>query len=124
MTKEEKARKHREYIRRYKETPEGRRKIQCRMLRNRFGITLEEYEEMLERQDGKCAICGKAESALSNAGIPGKMLAVDHDHETGRVRGLLCQRCNIGIGQFQTAQALIMAAEYLFRQNETAVAIA
>lgn len=60
-----------------------------------YGLTTEEYEELLARQDGGCAICSSREHALEYR------LAVDHDHITGQVRGLLCHRCNLGIGQFQ-----------------------
>lgn len=55
-----------------------------------YGITEGDYWEMFERQLGLCAICHKPESDIK--------LAVDHDHETGEVRGLLCKRCNMAIG--------------------------
>ena len=58
----------------------------------RQGITAEEYEQRLARQGGQCAICYATES--NN----GKMFAVDHDHETGVVRGLLCTQCNLLLG--------------------------
>jgi len=50
---------------------------------------------MLEEQGGVCAICGNGQDAGYR-----QLLYVDHDHETGKVRGLLCQRCNSGIGHF------------------------
>lgn len=57
-----------------------------------FGITVEDYNLMLEAQNGKCAICER---------LPAKnLLAVDHDHETGRVRGLLCPPCNRSVEWF------------------------
>ena len=56
-----------------------------------YGITLKDFDDMLERQDGRCAICGKK-------GNDNKNLCVDHNHKTGRVRGLLCSRCNIKLG--------------------------
>ena len=62
-------------------------------LRRKFGITLETYTAMLESQGGVCDICGSPPTTRS--------LAVDHDHETGAVRGLLCHHCNLGIGNFQ-----------------------
>lgn len=58
----------------------------------KFGITIEQYEEMLVRQDGGCAICGRPPGRIS--------LHVDHDHETNRVGGLLCFRCNNSLGDF------------------------
>jgi hypothetical protein len=85
---------------RYRQTPEDRRKyyqkrkrdiINSRLLRN-FGITLEQYEKKLEEQNGKCEICGL--TPIENK----KSLAVDHDHNSGRVRGLLCNNCNVAVG--------------------------
>lgn len=76
------------------------------MLKRRYGITLEEYEAMFAKQDGKCAIC--------NGVCPtGRNLAVDHDHDTGKVRGLLCSRCNQGIGQLRNVATLQSAINYL-----------
>ena len=79
----------------------------------KFGITLEEYNKLLESQNGVCAICGKP---------PGKkQLAVDHDHETSRVRGLLCSNCNHGLGNFKdTPKLLFGAIGYLSPNNSVA----
>lgn len=75
-------------------------------LRRRYGITMAEYLVMHEAQSGRCAICGKPEN--------GKRLAVDHDHETGEVRGLLCQNCNRGLGLFvDNPELLERASAYL-----------
>ena len=63
-------------------------------LKNIYGITLQEYNEMLVAQDYKCAGCGTMDTTFSK----GKRFAVDHCHETGRVRGLLCGRCNVALG--------------------------
>ncbi len=63
-------------------------------LKRRFGLTLEQYDEMLRSQGGGCALCGRAPRE-------GKALHVDHDHETGRVRGLLCFTCNNALGDFE-----------------------
>lgn len=80
-----------------------------RYFRDTYGITLEDYDEMLEWQGGGCAICG---SPVGD-GV-GRRLSVDHDHETGEVRGLLCSRCNAGLGMFQDRQDLLLrAVEYL-----------
>jgi hypothetical protein len=65
-------------------------------LRNSYGIGIEDYNRMLEAQGGVCAICGKPETAKRN-GKP-RLLAVDHNHHTGKVRGLLCGKCNPMIG--------------------------
>lgn len=61
-------------------------------LKSKFGITQADYDAMFERQAGACAICQcPAEQSY-------KGLHIDHDHITGRVRGLLCQRCNMALG--------------------------
>ena len=76
-------------------------------LKHRFGMTLEEYDELFDAQNGGCAICGGANTT-------GRRLAVDHDHETGEVRGLLCFGCNIGLGKFKDDVTLVKrAAAYL-----------
>lgn len=62
----------------------------------RAGITVERYNELLTAQDGRCAVCRKSETALRNGVV--KSLAIDHDHITGRIRGLLCARCNTALG--------------------------
>lgn len=66
-----------------------------RSLRENYKITLAEYDELLYFQDGKCAICGIHSSELNRS------LAVDHDHRTGKIRGLLCNSCNQGLGYFK-----------------------
>ena len=78
-----------------------------RLLKRDFGITPEEYERLLALQDGRCAICERRPRA--------RRLAVDHDHGTGEVRGLLCTRCNhklIGSAS-ESAATLRRAARYL-----------
>lgn len=83
-------------------------------MKRQFGITLEQYEQMLKDQDGLCAICFQPESRKSNRSHKPKNLAIDHCHEIGTVRGLLCQDCNTGIGLFKDSPFLmIKAAKYL-----------
>lgn len=78
-------------------------------LRSTFGITLVEYNERLEAQDGRCLLCFTPEAEARNG-----VLDVDHDHESGRVRGLLCHRCNWALGILQDDPALLRrAADYL-----------
>jgi hypothetical protein len=67
-----------------------------RAYRKRYGICLEEYNEMLKSQGGKCAICGS-----ETAGKMGQHFAVDHCHSTLRVRGLLCIKCNARLGWYE-----------------------
>lgn len=82
-------------------------------LRRHFGIEPEQYEEMLASQGGCCAICGMPETANGR-----KNLSVDHCHTTGLVRGLLCSKCNHGIGQFNdSVEVMKKAILYLEKQN-------
>lgn len=75
----------------------------------RYGLTVERYDAMLAEQGGVCAICH--EKCKS-----GRRLSVDHEHDTGRVRGLLCGNCNQGLGRFRDSPELFMAAlKYLSR---------
>ena len=69
--------------------------------KSRYNITPEQYDEMLIIQDNKCAICGQTESATHNTSKKVQRLAVDHCHKTGKVRGILCQDCNRGLGKFK-----------------------
>lgn len=61
-----------------------------------YDLTLEEYDNIYKEQKGCCAICGVAESRVSK-----NRLNIDHDHKTGKVRGLLCNVCNIGLGFYE-----------------------
>ncbi len=80
-------------------------------------MTLEDYERMLEAQNGVCAICGEPRPDE-------RTLHVDHDHETGVIRGLLCFRCNQAIGSFQEDHDIFQAAaDYLDRDDELDVLV-
>ena len=63
-----------------------------------FNITIEQYENLLHKQNFMCAICNKAESVIDNRTKKVRNLAVDHCHETNQIRGLLCQKCNQALG--------------------------
>lgn len=79
-------------------------------LRRRYGITLKQYEQLLVDQNGGCKLCG---SKVGRQGTQMR-LCVDHDHKTGRVRGLLCGGCNGALGQFGDDEAgLLRALSYL-----------
>src|SRR6266404_1578474 len=73
----------------FSQTAEARRSNRLK----RFGITLEEYDRLFELQLGGCAICKQISG--------GKRLAIDHDHDTGEIRGLLCVSCNTAIGKLE-----------------------
>lgn len=70
----------------------------------KYNLTKEEYQKLLENQNGKCKIC-KIEAEMLKA-----KLHVDHDHKTGKVRGLLCKMCNLGIGNFRDNPSLLNEA--------------
>jgi hypothetical protein len=101
--------RHAEIQRRYFQS--GRKALSVRRahLERKYGITLNDYEAMLVEQGGGCAICHAPEP-------DGQSLHVDHDHDTGAVRGLLCFTCNAGIGMFDhDIDRLIAAVVYLRR---------
>lgn len=80
--------------------------------RRKYGITLAEYDRLLEAQGGVCAICERGDSS-------GRRLSVDHNHETGQVRGLLCLNCNTVIGlAHEDTDLLHRIAEYLESWSE------
>lgn len=66
------------------------------LLKHKHGLTLKQYEAMAEKQFHRCAICGDYETRANQGGIMN--LNVDHDHDTGKIRGLLCNRCNRVLG--------------------------
>ncbi len=81
-----------------------------RRLKSAYGMTLDEYEVLVRIQGGRCAICGQP-----NQG--GRRLVVDHDHVKGNRRGLLCGKCNFGLGQFNDSiELLAKAIAYLGRR--------
>ena len=66
-------------------------------LKCQYGITIEDYDNLFAKQDGLCAICGKMETYKHYKGTICR-LSIDHNHTTGAVRGLLCQKCNAALG--------------------------
>ena len=83
-------------------------------LKRLYGLTPEQYEDMLRKQLGRCAICFTPH--VRRRGV--NNFAIDHDHSTGRIRGLLCHNCNRGLGHFQDSVALLLnAMEYLGQQE-------
>lgn len=91
-----------EYQRQWRQrNPDKYRAISRRAeLKRKYGITVSDYEGMYAKQEGRCAICKKAE----------EILAIDHCHDSGRVRGLLCKACNRGIGMLQDSPELLESA--------------
>lgn len=66
--------------------------------RRSYGITIDDYDKLFKSQDGKCAIC---DTTTPSNRVNIEHFAVDHDHKTGEVRGLLCSRCNFGLDHFK-----------------------
>ena len=84
-------------------------KKRAQVLRRLYGLTLEQFAELLRAQGDVCAICRKSSSDY----------CVDHCHATDRVRGVLCRRCNVGVGQFRDDPNLLLeAASYLAKHRE------
>lgn len=78
-------------------------------LRREFGIDESIYQSMLTAQNGTCAICGGTDKK--------RKLSIDHDHRTGRIRGLLCNRCNIALGRFHDDIAILHKAIIYLNRN-------
>lgn len=77
-------------------------------LKSKYGLSPEDYDKLFIKQNGSCKICEKHQDSFK------KKLCVDHDHKSGRVRGLLCDKCNLAIGHFNDDLNLILkAASYL-----------
>lgn len=96
---------------RNRRSPEARAAARLRTLKSRRGINLDQYNTMLLRQDGQCAICSTRET---NAKGTKERFCVDHDHITGKIRGLLCFRCNTAIGLLRDSSSFAQkAVEYL-----------
>ena len=96
----------------YKADPELKDKIKFSQWKRRFGVDQDMYKKILKKQKYLCAICRKEESVERQ----GKLisLSIDHCHETGSIRGLLCRRCNVALGLAKDDfDILIKAAKYL-----------
>ena len=92
--------------------PDKRRSTRASSLRKYFGLTPEEYDDLLHSQDGRCALCGTHHTDLS------RRLAVDHCHETLEIRGLLCFNCNAALGRLgDSPGAFARVMTYLTTNN-------
>jgi hypothetical protein len=95
------------YQREYRARPNRKRAMRDLYYRRTYGLSADEVDAMLEKQGGGCAICGALPERLGS-------LHLDHDHDTGRIRGLLCLSCNQALGHFRDrAELLRRAADYL-----------
>jgi len=81
-------------------------------LKYKYNLTCDEWDKLYKKQEGCCAICGVHQSEL------GEALCVDHDHETSKIRGLLCKKCNLGIGNLKhDAENCLKAYQYLRQRS-------
>ena len=87
----------------------------CRNMKSAHGMTVEQFNKCLASQDGACALCDRKHSFLPRS----SRLQVDHCHKTNRIRGLLCQRCNTGLGKLgDSAESLLKALRYVTGATE------
>jgi hypothetical protein len=100
----------REYRDKRNARPEIKRQQRDMYYRRTYGISADEVDEMLEAQNGRCAICGAKPERLAS-------MHIDHDHEHGHLRGLLCLSCNQGLGQFRDDPAILLRAIVYLRQR-------
>lgn len=111
------ARQAKNHKNRAEKEPEYWRPAALRSTLGRHGLTVEDWDRMMADQEGKCAICGKVPGATM--GVDKNRLVIDHSHTTGKVRALLCDFCNRGIGMFfDDPELLVAAAEYCKRFEE------
>lgn len=97
----------------YRDRPERKRAMRDGYYRRTYGKSADEVDEMLDAQNGGCAICGAKPERLAS-------MHIDHDHEHGHLRGLLCVSCNQGLGQFRDDPALLLRAIVYLRQRRSA----
>ena len=86
-------------------------KVRNKQLMYKYGITLDDFNKMLEEQDFSCALCGTKDAGRNGT------FNVDHCHETGKVRSLLCHSCNTGLGKFQDNPELLRKAAGYVEQH-------
>lgn len=91
-----------------KATPQDKEVTWAYYLKRTYGLKLEDYNSLLEAQDFRCKICSTHQNQFRNR------LHVDHDHNTGQIRGILCVECNTGLGKFKDNPELLqLAIDYL-----------
>jgi len=122
--KQQRLERQREYYKKVKEAklkyakdyrtlhPDVKRKSMWKL---KFGLNVKDYNKMFDKQQGCCAICGRHQSELK------RCLAIDHNHSTGQIRGLLCSSCNPAIGSLGAdsgIELLQKAIEYIKEYNK------
>jgi len=97
--------KYKQYQRKYAEYGGYEHHLKCK-----YGMTFKQYNQMLKQQNDVCAICGKVN-------LDGRRLFVDHNHKTGKIRGLLCKECNTKLGVLENEKFIKHARKYLGERN-------
>ena len=83
-----------------------------------YGLTYETYQQMVKAQNNLCAICGQPESTIEKRSGQRRRLCVDHNHDTGKTRALLCRACNMALGYLNSVAKLSSAIDYLKKYDE------
>lgn len=96
-----------------------RDRLKAHSWRRKYGITPDQYHDLFDKQSGVCAICGQPEVKMHRGAL--RHLSVDHDHITGTIRGLLCNACNSGLGQFRDDTDLLERAIAYLRMTRESV---
>lgn len=104
------AKKNAEYIKKERANPIRRKQMMGLHIKRKYGLTLEQYDDMIQQQQNKCAIC-KVEFPISYQFW--NRPCVDHDHQTNKVRGILCRKCNISLHYIENFKFWVAAKEYL-----------
>ena len=103
--------RRRKYEQKYYKLPRVKMTRQHQTIKYRYGIDITEYDKLFKQQHGKCAICGKPPARTK--------LGIDHNHNTKKVRGLLCNKCNRALGYFDDSiQILQKAVKYMKKYEE------
>lgn len=90
------------------------------LIKHTYGITLEQFDELLKQQNYSCAICGIKHDISARH----KKLHIDHDHKSNKIRGLICLQCNTGLGKFKDDTELMRKAiRYLENNNGTKISV-
>ncbi len=100
----------------WKNDPDFRARGYARSIKHqrqaKYGVSCEDYKNLMEKANNSCEICGTTECATGNG------LAIDHCHSTGKVRGILCQACNTALGSFRDDPDLIQRAINYIKESK------
>ena len=106
--------KNRPFGKSYRCKPCGSRHREIGHLKSKYGLTEDQHNEMIKNQNGACAICNSTDTGIERT----KKLSIDHCHKTNKVRGLLCNWCNQGLGHFRDSPELLLnAIKYLSKER-------